>query len=334
MLKVLEIWKDPADQLWKTQYSQMNVDGLEQKIDYESTQKKDFLFRMVCIRLLWSPNEYCMEMQAEQFAQLIDVLGLRRTYDFAHTNPSTFDIVPLQEEDMFADFECSAFISRFLGLYFRHQSFKSTQGVIWCNERMLNYFETAAQDMMDLAQHPLYALLATIVSLASHVDHTSTRIHSEIRKVEQRTGHHDWEALTVAAAQGSLAAVSARVSGNATSLASARRMVKLLCEMLALVKQSSESANTQASPPSSTSHYHIEPTYFTILSRRFQNMLIQLDLLEARVNIQLTAVRPPFPSLFYNLQSSLFPLSLSQSLLHSYLHHQSNQAIDKLTNQS
>lgn len=162
--------------------------------------------------------------------------------------------------------------------------------------------------------HPLIthfmvpAVLAAII-FSVEVDNAQEAVKEELRKVEVRTGHHQWRSRAEPPALGDLVSLAAKMSGCGTRISSCIRKQHAICEIQDFIgrfcKRSSKTADvSQCSSLDNSAVREVTAT----LSARTKSQQMDSSFIKHRVQTQLDAVSKPPP---YNLISCL---SLKTSL--------------------
>ena len=203
--------------------------------------------------------------------------------------------------------------------------------VVAAREQIASFKDLLPSISCLVGQEMVVALLCGLM-LGTEVDRAQYLIKEEVREVEVRTGFHRWAERKEQPAAGNLAALSARMSGCATKMASIARKIKMIQEVCGFIIEQlppteqpvrhadgKESDNADAESTSTLIHFS------RLLMKRAEMQQIDVDFFHQRVSIQLGAVRlhlqsPPSSSCSGSTQvtryiNHLVPVSLRTSSL-------------------
>ena len=153
--------------------------------------------------------------------------------------------------------------------------------------QLLRISTTFSGDTLSIACSGIYSAFRSCEA-NTHTPVSRAKINHEVSTVEKRTGHHGNFHLAHPAATGTLEELSAKMSGAATAIAANKRLVRMLHQMLQSVQ---DTTLVVGSPQIAVDIMHELATSVEFILKRIEIHLISLDLVDARVRNQLTAVR-------------------------------------------
>jgi hypothetical protein len=236
-------------------------------------------------------SSYCLDISEENYKLLIRHFGLQTCLNYAHSSPTSFDVVPTYRDGAINGFQCSLFLAHFFGMYLTYDA-QSTlaQGICWTGEKLMPLIQSALLHLKQLAQHPHYALLASSATFNTYHDYRIAAVNEEVASVEKRTGYRGWDVIAYDPAKGSFNELSARMSGLIISLSANRRLNSIAAEMLATTEMQDlrSSFNSWGIPPPTISSFE---DHVRTIQRRMRVQNTSIELVITRVKNQLTAVR-------------------------------------------
>lgn len=134
------------------------------------------------------------------------------------------------------------------------------------------------------------ALMLSIL-LGQEIQQVQTFILLEIRKIEARTGHHDFHDRTHPAPE-ELSVLSAKASGYAVRLASVSRKMAMLGELLAFLRSTDQATRDGGSVPGHATEPSPLQQHVHVLESRLKMQKLETDFILKRVEVQLQAVSP------------------------------------------
>ena len=162
--------------------------------------------------------------------------------------------------------------------------------------------------------HPLAATLLCSILFSIEVEEKQASIKSQVRAVEVRTGHHAWKSRKEPPALGDLIALTARMSGCDTKIASGLRKQKMLAEMINFVEERADMLQSDHNDLRDDQAEMVKNVLENIkpLKQRATAQRIDIEFVQRRVKTQLDAVSTgcPLPRWSYscNLPRQLYHL--------------------------
>lgn len=187
----------------------------------------------------------------------------------------------------------------------------TTRGICLGDPWIISTAQNVLQYQSALIGHPMAVGYIVIIILGTLMDRDLLRENRNIAEVENRTGYHGWKNSVAGVAKGEYATLSARMSGCATSLAGQQRIAKVSRGALAFVSTMSSEHHMRGYSQSLQERISLSAKtmkdFDAILGTRLDVQGSQLEFLNQRTQIQLTAVRHlSWKDSLYTLQNLKF----------------------------
>ena len=235
-------------------------------------------------------NPYYLEIAEEDYKHVLNRLGIWQPAVCAYSSDLTFDLVPWTEDGEIRGFYASIFMKRLFGLYMVYdERDDSSRGICWGGQNVLPGFIDALVALQSVALQPGYFLLCAAGALNLHLSRRLPLMAADVAAVEKRTGYQGWDMTAHPTAEGSLPELSARMSGDATSMAAGQRVSKVSKEILSAIEGHGSliDGNVPLHPGPSRVIFQI---HYATIKRRIKLQDIYIDFILARIQTQLTAV--------------------------------------------
>jgi len=167
-----------------------------------------------------------------------------------------------------------------------------TQAICFAGRAQISKFRQMLEVKWRLVDQEMMIAFLCSLLLSGEVDFHQSAIKQEVREVEVRTGYHRWTSRQESPASGDLAALSAKMSGCGTKMASCARKVKVVQEMNEFIlEQLQEQQRRQGNlGPPLESHRLLENN-IKLVQRRAKMQRLDTEFFQNRISIQITAVR-------------------------------------------
>jgi len=170
-----------------------------------------------------------------------------------------------------------------------------TQGIILAGPQERAILKGLLRKQWDptLSLHAMFPAFLCGLLMSQQVDQMQSYIKEALRRVEVRTGHHIFTGRQEQPAMGSLAYLSAQMSGFATKLASTTRKIQVTRELQSFMLAHSQEAAEFGSDADVDATVKIVEHHVEFMDKRLEMQLLDNGLANERVRIQLNAVILP-----------------------------------------
>lgn len=229
-----------------------------------------------------------LDISQNNFDTVLRKFHLQSLLDYGTTASQVFASATEGAGDSLCTFSV-IHVDDYFAMFYRHDhTMELTRGVCWTNDHIGTCLERALDYHRICAGHPLLLNLCMAQALNIATDSRLCTINDEISSIEIRTGFKVWLLAHCKPADSDLHTLSARATGNSTSVAAHRRANRVVKQLLGSVAAfHSHSLSTVDVTDEATKKIC---DHALLLSQRSDSQLDLLEFLATRVDNQLTAV--------------------------------------------
>ena len=253
---------------------------------------------IIDVPLLVNRKPYVLDIKKKNYNLVSNYFGLSKYIKYAHSATMTMDVTPNVRDKHMNHSYYSVFVLQFFGIYTIYDRTKElTLGICWGDQRIIPLFLDALLCLKPFARHQSWILLVTAMTFNAYHNWRLHLTDDFVAQVMKRTGYQGWDMTAHDMADGTLTELSAKMSGLATSLAANRRLTSMAQEIISAIE--GDVGDSSGAVPKGDKE---EEKWFndnvSTVKQRLVLQHIQINLLLAQVQNQLTAVRDLLTTLF------------------------------------
>lgn len=299
----------------------INVDGW---IKEETSGSGDHAQTLI-VRLVWIDVDLQDKIikQSERTAKsIINTFGLDLAYSYARScvaGATTFPVRAYGEDAQIQPF-CFCYPPKIATVWAQRQpkdgkpGRKLTQAICFVQEEEKSALQKALLGhwTLDIYRNPVFPSLLLALVIGVQIDVTTLTIKNDIRRVEKRTGYHNFASRHgEVRSEGELEELLAKTSGSASKLASTSRKSQVLERLLSFMDKTLDTSITgfqeqlrDATPKHPAPEgikeelhgYSVLKHHVSVLQERQGMQVTDIEYTLKRVQVQSDAVRLPSPS--------------------------------------
>ena len=310
-IDVSEIWGNPSLDSQASAHRKIPRDDLNTWLNEEENKiragvKLSSVLRMVWVERKISPSERRDFIDQDSLQRILDAFNLNLANGYYSTTfAGVAALPPHQVTNTEIRSYSFSYHPKLAVIWSQDVAAKLTQGICFGGPAQISAFSQLLDSKWQFTNQAMMIAFLCSLLLSSEIDRDKTLIKQEVREVEIRTGYHRWAPRDERHATGDLAALSAKMSGCATKIASCDRKIKVVLELSEFITQQLREPPPQLGSASDAgdgdlvqSHhasYHsskrVLEDSISLVQKRANMQQIDTEFFQSRITIQLSAVR-------------------------------------------